>query len=293
MSPVSIIIPCKNEGKLIKQTIESIMDTPCQLPYDITVINDGSTDGCCAFLQGSHRKSRSKVKLINTTGLGSANARNLGVQQSAGEILVFCDAHITVEQDWLELLTEGLLEGGAGAVSPGISNMNVRHAVGYGMTWGEHLEIKWLESTGDVAEVPIAPGGCVAVKREIFQDVGGFERGFQVYGYEDAEFSLKLWLFGYRVEVNPSVVIQHHFRKQHPYEISMDQYAYNALRMAMSHFSATRVGKVIALYSYLEDIGQLVSQLVLESDILKQRQQYLRRRKYDDDWFMDKFEIPF
>lgn len=292
MPSVSIIIPCKNEGKLIRQTIESILSTPCQLPYDITVVNDGSTDGCCAFLQG-RRNLYPQVKLINTTGIGSANARNLGAQHAAGDILVFCDAHITVEEDWLELLTEGLLVRGVGAAAPGIANMELRHAVGYGMTWGPHLETKWLASTGDVAEVPIAPGGCVAVKREVFQDVGGFERGFRVYGYEDAEFSLKLWLFGYRVEVNPSVVIQHHFRSSHPYEISMDEYAYNALRMAMSHFNTARVGKVITMYSYLADIGELVAQLILESDVLQQRQKYLQRRKYDDDWFMNKFAIPF
>lgn len=289
MPQVSIIIPCKNEGKLIEQTIDSILATPCQLHYDIIVVNDGSTDNCCAFL---HKKPYSQVKLINTTGIGAANARNIGVEQASGDILVFCDAHITVEEEWLDLLVQGLLERGSGAVSPGIANMDLRHAIGYGMIWNEAMEARWLPSPGEVAEVPIAPGGCVAVPRSVFQDVGGFERGFRVYGYEDAEFSMKLWLFGYRVEVDPSVVIKHHFRSKHPYPISIEEYAYNALRMAFSHFNSQRVGNVIKMFTNLKQIGQLVAEVVLETDTLQQRERYLRRRKYDDDWYMNKFQIP-
>ncbi|GAB6179658.1 hypothetical protein JCM14036_09770 [Desulfotomaculum defluvii] len=290
MAQVSIIIPCKNEGKLIRQTIESIMATPSRIPYDITVVNDGSTDGCCAFLNKS--KFYSGIKLINTTGIGAANARNLGVQQSTGDILVFCDAHITVEPEWLEILSEGLLERGSGAISPGIANMNQNYAIGYGMTWNDKLEARWLTSTGDITEVPIAPGGCVAVTREVFNDVEGFETGFRTYGFEDAEFSMKLWLFGYRVEVDPAVVIQHQFRSKHPYPITMEEYAYNGIRMAFSHFNSQRVGQVIKMYSYLKDIGELVSEVVLESNVLQQRERYLKRRKYNDDWFMNKFQIP-
>ncbi|MEG6520456.1 glycosyltransferase family 2 protein [Desulfotomaculum sp. 1211_IL3151] len=290
MTQVSIIIPCKNEGKRIKETIESILSTPCRIPFDITVVNDDSTDGCCAFLNKS--KNYPGVKLINTNGVGAANARNLGVKKCTGEILVFCDAHITVEPEWLEILAEGLLERGAGAVSPGIANMGMTHAIGYGMTWNKKLEAQWLPSTGEITEVPIAPGGCVAVTRRVFNDVEGFETGFRTYGFEDAEFSMKLWLFGYRVEVDPAVVVEHHFRSKHPYPITMEEYAYNGIRMAFSHFNWQRAGQVINMYNYLKDIGMLVSELVLESNILKQRERYLKRRKYNDDWFINKFQIP-
>lgn len=289
MPQVSIIIPCKNEGPLIQQTIQSMLETPCRFPYDITVVNDGSTDNCCAFLK---RKAYPQVKLINTTGIGAANARNLGAEQAPGEVLVFCDAHITVEEEWLDLLVEGLLERGSGAVSPGIANMDVGHAIGYGMIWNEAMEARWLPSPGQVAEVPIAPGGCVAVPKEVFWDVGGFETGFRVYGYEDAEFSMKLWLFGYQVEVDPSVVIKHHFRSKHPYRISIEEYAYNALRMAFSHFNAQRVGNVIKMFTNLKNIGQLVAEAVLENDTLQQRARYFKRRRHDDDWYMNKFQIP-
>ncbi|MEW6697068.1 MAG: glycosyltransferase family 2 protein [Bacillota bacterium] len=291
MSQVSIVIPCKNEGRLIKQTIESILDTPSQVPYDITVVNDGSTDGCCTFLQ-SRRKIYSRVKLINTTGIGAANARNAGALQSAGEVLVFCDAHITVEEDWLDLLAEDLREEDIGAVSPGISNMNQVYAIGYGLTWNEAMEARWLPSPLGIAEIPFAPGGCVAVKREVFNNVGGFERGFRIYGFEDAELSLKLWLFGYRVVVDPGVVIKHHFRESQPYAITMEDYAYNALRVALSHFNTRRVGSVIDMFSYLKNFGSLVAGILFESDVLQQRQQYFRRRVYDDNWFMEKFQIP-
>ena len=291
ITKAAIIIPCKNEGEMIRQTLESILETPSPVPYEITVVNDGSTDGCCRFLQGRNN-TFPEVRLINTTGIGSANARNIGVRRSAGEVLVFCDAHITVEPGWLEGLVEGVVGRGAGAVSPAITTMGDGPATGYGMTWNEDLEAKWLPHPGQIAETPIAPGGCLAVSREIFQDVGGFEQGFRVYGYEDAEFSLRLWLFGYRVEVDPGIMIRHHFRKRHPYPITLGQYAYNAIRMAVSHFNPRRIGRVINLNSDLENIGQLVAEVVFESDALEQRNAYFKRRNYDDDWFMERFNIP-
>lgn len=145
-----------SRGWYMEQTIESILETPSQVPYDITVVNDGSTDGCCAFLQ-SRGKTYSRVKLINTTGVGAANARNLGARQSSGEVLFFCDAHITVEEDWLDLLTEDVMEEGTGAVSPGIANMNQIYAVGYGLIWNEAMEARWLPGPGGIVEVPFAP----------------------------------------------------------------------------------------------------------------------------------------
>lgn len=290
MSMVSIIIPCKNEGELIRQTIESILVTPSQIPYGITVVNDGSTDGCCSFLQG-RRRFHSGVRLINTKGIGAANARNIGAEESPGDILVFCDAHITVEEGWLEALVEGIENRGAGAVSPGIATMNNPGAIGYGFTWNEKLETVWLPSTGYVAEIPFAPGGCLAVSRKVFEQVGGFERGFRIYGYEDAEFSLKLWLFGHRVEVDPRVIVKHYFRISHPYRITITDYAYNALRMAFSHFNTERIGKVINFYSGMENIGQIITELLLESNVMEQRERYLILRRYDDNWFMNKFGI--
>lgn len=293
MLRASIIIPSKNEGNLIFDTVKSMKSEAVGLAHEIIVVDDASTDGSCDFLRRKRGKPRG-VELITTVGIGSANARNMGAELATGDVLVFCDAHVTVEPYWLDGLVESLQISGVDAVAPAIATQEQQiPAVGYGMTWDHELKIKWLPKTAAITEIPIAPGGCVAVKKKAFEAVNGFERGFRVYGHEDAEFSLKLWLFGFGVYVNPQVTVRHYFRTTQPYPITMNQYAYNALRMAVSHFNSKRVAKMMNIYRNVPDLPEIIAEIFLDGDTLAQRNKYMQKRVRDDDWFMDKFTIPF
>lgn len=75
-------------------------------------------------------------------------------------------------------------------------------------------------------------------------DIGGFERGFRVWGREDEEISLKLWLFGYQCCVLPDIKVYHVFRSEtQPFPLTWDDINYNLLRMAYSHFNEERIEK--------------------------------------------------
>lgn len=287
---VSLIIPVKNEGIHIKNTIESIMAAKTKIPYEIVVVDDGSTDNCCDFIRSN--EGWNHIKLIKTIGLGSAMARNRGAEISKGEYLIFCDAHLTFEENWIDHLLEPILKGEADAVNPGIGDTVQRDNIGYGYTWDHKLEPKWNVGKKEAFFSPLLAGGCLAVTKKAFLDVGGFEKGFKVWGREDEEFSIKLWLFGYRCIVEPSVTIHHLFRPSAPpFQITWDDINWNLLRMAYSHFNLDRINKCKSLIKYSDAI-ELEKQL-LDSNIMEQRHNYLSRRKYDDDWYMEKFGIPF
>lgn len=287
----SVILPVKNEGLNIKVTVDSMLRTTCNLPYEIIVVDDNSTDGCCSFL--THRPySIPGVSLVTTRGLGAPGARNAGAKASRGEILVFCDAHITVPHDWLGRLYKNFLLPGVTGISPGIASMEDPRAVGYGMTWNERLEVKWLPRPSGVITVPLLPGGCQAFRREAFTTVNGYDRGFKVWGHEDEEISFKMWLFGYSLFIDPYFSVNHLFRPRHPYPVSMDHVNYNFLRMAYSHFGEKRLAAARDLIRSKGNFEKTLSS-VMQSDIWEQRRDYLSRRKRDDDWFMKKFNIPF
>lgn len=110
----SIIIPCKNEGGHIQETLQSINDSSSQKNYEIIVVDDASSDGCCEFLKGGQEG----ITLLHTQNLYANRARNLGAKKARGSILVFCDAHIFLEKDWLEKLGADLERPGVDAVSP-------------------------------------------------------------------------------------------------------------------------------------------------------------------------------
>ncbi|MBP5246192.1 MAG: exopolysaccharide biosynthesis polyprenyl glycosylphosphotransferase [Clostridia bacterium] len=85
---VSVIIPAYNCGQYIDRCINSMFEQ--NYPnLEIVVVNDGSTDGTAEKL----RAYDEKIKLIdNETNLGVAHARNLGLEHSTGDLLLFLDS---------------------------------------------------------------------------------------------------------------------------------------------------------------------------------------------------------
>lgn len=273
-------------------TVESLMAALPSHGTEILVVDDESQDGCCRFLQ--IEPGYSKVHYISSPGLGAARARNYGAAAAKGEYLVFCDAHITVQDGWLESLLNTFNHHGVDAVAPAIGSITNPVAVGYGQTWNERLETAWLPAPAqmEITSVPLLPGGCLAMPSSVFHQVGGFDCGFIVWGHEDVELSLKLWLFGYNLYINPTVKILHLFRQKHPYLVTMDHVYYNLLRMAFSHFNYDRVDKVMAMIRP-HGKSEKITRNVLKGGVLDQRQDYFKRRQRDDDWFMTEFQIPF
>lgn len=293
INQVSIIIPAKNEGPNVRLTVESFLNTESSVLFELIVVNDASQDDCCRFLEEDAGLWQGRgVKLINAEGVGSARARNLGAAHAAGDILVFSDAHVVVEKDWLEKMVATMGHPVVDVLTPGIADYHNPANAGFGQTWNERLEIRWLAAPAGVCPVPLAPGGLVAFKREAFRSVGGFERGFKIWGYEDVEMSLKCWLFGFGVFVTPEVTVKHIFRTKHTYYVSFNEVNFNLMRMAASHFNRARLAKTIAMIQAMPNTAAILAEIAL-SDVWGQRRDYFNRRKHDDDWFMEQFRIPF
>lgn len=285
---VSIIIPCKNEGQNIVMTLNSLMASYNKNEYEVLVIDDGSTDGCCDHIGRAY----SEIKLYRTDSLGAANARNYGAEKAQGMLLIFCDAHLTFHEHWIDKLVN-VLEEGYDAVAPGIGVMDNPNLAGYGLTWTNSLKTSWyVDKPEKLTTVPLLPGGCFAIKRSAFEDIGGFDKGFVVWGHEDEEISLKLWLFGYTCCIYPEVLVLHKFRSQHPYKVKFEHVHYNFLRLAKSHFNEQRFEMVKSLLKDSHGYNEALRNLIM-SDVNLQRNKYLIKRKHDDEWFFKRFLIDF
>ena len=99
---VSIIIPAYNVEKYIKKCIESI----CNQTYrniEIIIIDDGSTDNTAKIVDRySHYDNR--IKIIHKENKGVSAARNIGIEVSKGEYLVFVDADDYLASDYIEYM---------------------------------------------------------------------------------------------------------------------------------------------------------------------------------------------
>ncbi|MEW9672154.1 glycosyltransferase family 2 protein [Ammoniphilus sp. 3BR4] len=287
-SLITLIFPAKNEGKYVRTTIESALRAKTNHPFEMIVVDDGSTDQSCDFID-TYECSK-PIRRLRTEGVGLAKAKNLGAEHAKGDYLIFCDAHLFFEDFWLDRLIEPIQKGLADGTTPGIASTNSPQIIGYGQTLNQKLGVQWNVWKRFVPSA-VLPGGCYAVSKSVFSDIGGFDQEFQVWGYEDVEISIKMWLFGYRCYAQPTVKILHLFRQAHPYTVSYEHFYYNMMRMAYSHFNDERIEKSKKMIKHA-DPEQIVAS-VLADGVMKQREEYITRRKYDDDWYMQKFRIPF
>ncbi|MFZ5641493.1 MAG: glycosyltransferase family 2 protein [Bacillota bacterium] len=283
----SIIIYCKNEGEHIRHTLNSIKENSGNVSYELIVVDDASDDGCCDFLRNGEDE---EVLLVTLQGDHAGRARNTGAEHAGGDIFVFCDAHIFAAKDWLEKLAGTLEVPGIDAVSPCLMPHDDRGPAWGGFSWEANMTLRWLSVPEGLTPVPVLPRGCLAVTGEAFNAVGGFEEGLRKSAYENVEFTMKLWLLGFGAYINPDVTVRHIFRSAGPLPDRPADIHYNLLRMALLHFNQNRLGKIIGLIKNNSYFPEIFTDVIL-SDALGQRKAYFGRRVYDDDWFVQKFNI--
>jgi GT2 family glycosyltransferase len=290
VTAISVVVITHNEGLNLRSTVENLQNTlPPQ--YEILVVDDMSSDGSTRFL----RPGESSVRLVRPKRrLGVAQARNYGASQTSGQIIVFCDAHLRFPRNWYRTIVELLDDPLVGAVAPCISDWEAQHRKGFGLYPGSpDLDVQWLNRKGnDPYPVPLLPGACMAMRRDTFQDTGGFDHGFIRYGIEDCELSLRFWLLGYELWLVPAVEVAHKFREQIPYAVPWRTVLHNRLRMAFLHLSESRKESVLkALEAYPAFHAAIA--LVSRSDVNARRADLMSRRKRDDDWYFQRFRLQW
>lgn len=294
MFDVSIVIPCKNEVNNLKQTVDSIMHSKNKLTYEIIIVDDSSVDGSSDFIN-KNKETYKDIKIISAPSLGAAGSRNLGAEAASGKYLFFCDAHISVPDYWLDTLIKTLEENNAHIIAPVIKDMIKKNCKGYGQTWNNNLEVTWLlnkpENNG--SEIPIACGCVFGIRKEVFDAIGGFDMHFQVWGKEDEELCFKSWLFGYKIILDISVEVKHLFRSKHPYEVTYENVIYNFLCIAYSHFSNKNLAKVLNIARNNYAFSSAAAKIMLNESLMKQRKEYFNKRRFDENYFFQKFNIPF
>lgn len=287
---VSIVVPAHNEAHRLRDTVLAIRET-ADLPHEIIVVDDASTDGCAEGLNeaGDHRLRVHRT----TTPLGVAGARNLGANDARAPMVMFMDAHCTPGRRFLSTLAGALARLGRGVVVPEITVLGDPSARGFGMTLeGPSLSPAWL--TAPLVDEPHpVPVGCGCLQMFFtawFRQIGGYDR-MRRYGVEDLEISMRSWLLGGPVHVVPKATVAHYFRSQTTCEVTWTDVVYNVLRFAHLHFAGPRLATVERHWaghgSYAE-----ARALLAASDVGQRRRWLDARRRKTADWYCDTFAIP-
>jgi len=111
---VSVVIPAYNEGKVINDSINNVLQSDYP-HFNIIVVNDGSNDDTLEKLENF--KDNHLVTVISQTNCGKWAALNRAVAMTDSEIVVNIDADTRISPDAITKLTEHFVNPSIGAVS--------------------------------------------------------------------------------------------------------------------------------------------------------------------------------
>lgn len=113
---ISVIVPVYNVEPYLRKCLDSVVYQTYR-DLEILIIDDGSTDGSGRICDEYRNDER--VKVFHTENRGLSAARNLGLENAAGDWIGFVDSDDWIEPDMYEVLIKRALETGADVVECG------------------------------------------------------------------------------------------------------------------------------------------------------------------------------
>ncbi|WHX50366.1 glycosyltransferase family 2 protein [Paenibacillus woosongensis] len=205
----SIVIPTYNQKELLLQCIDSI-EAHTEQPYEIIVVDDGSSDGTTEALQrrrgairvGSHRKN-----------LGFASAVNTGLMMAKGQKIVLLNNDVIVSERWLKQMLAVLESNPNAAIGPVTNYIGGEQQID--TDYVSRSEMESFAANYNVAdrskwrETDRLVGFCVLFRRELFEEVGYFDEGFEIGNFEDDDWMLRLRLQGKHLIIAGDTFVHH------------------------------------------------------------------------------------
>ncbi len=233
---LAIIIVNWNGGELLRRTVESVIESPPSIEYEVVVVDNASTDDSVAMLRTSklarELTDRGCLRIIENSenrGFGPANNRAFTLTDAPLLLLLNPDTEVTAGSID-RLLATVQSNSRIAASGPRLLNMDgslqisvwrnppaaweillsqlklylllprrLRGELLLGGHWDHNRE----------RQVPMLSGAAILVRRAVIEEVGGFDERFHMYG-EDNEWCLRILRAGWHMVFQPEAVILHH-----------------------------------------------------------------------------------
>jgi len=324
---ISIVIPSCGDGIWLKRTVDSIRAMTTWSNYEIIVVlnysreNSGSND--VEFLRNSVYKD--VIVVESNHPLGTSGARNVGASIANGCFICFMDGHcLVLTPDWVQRILDhfhedpqlcvicpeiGYFHGNGKFLSAEFRWAN--HSV-WGATWDwkassftkeeywigdNHRQDPRFDKTQPY-NVLSCPGSITFIRRGTFLELGLFDVTIAGWGREILDFTIRTWLMGYHVQVNPNVKMAHRVKQDigdYQYLRAWDYEVYASLLPSYKYF--TNPNRMERCRNFYLDNMQFKDQVLFADNRAKQyrldeyRDRFVRMAKYNDDWLFAMFKI--
>jgi glycosyltransferase involved in cell wall biosynthesis len=207
---VSIVVVAKNEEQRIAACLDSLLGQDHQVA-EIIIVNDGSTDGTESRAR-EYSAAHHRIRVVSTAGRSNVtHALNFGASHSRYPIIVFMGGDCVADENWISELTAAM-EQGKTQVSTGRIVPMVR-----GSRWVDAEQQKyeaWTESKCNSSTANFLTGGNMAITRDFFGKLGGFDEDMVAKG--DRDLARRAIQSGHQIAFAEEAVVKH----DHPTKLS-------------------------------------------------------------------------
>lgn len=224
---VSVVIPTYNRSRILVRTLEALGrqtaleefkdDSGGGVPYEVIVVDDGSTDDTAERVRGMAARYPAPLVYLRQENRKQGAARNLGVGRARGDWLVFLGDDTVPAPDFLGEHLKARAQGAQDEAGRVV-------AIGYTPWAREYPRTRFMEYVGeegwqfgfalieDPDDVPFNffYTSNLSISREFFRKSGGFDEDFGEYGWEDIELGWRLHRMGMRLVYHARAVAYHH-----------------------------------------------------------------------------------
>jgi GT2 family glycosyltransferase len=195
---VSFIVPARNAAAHLSRCLEAIASSvrpQAGILIETIVVDNGSSDGSADIAR------RHGARVIERPGIRVGACRNAGAAAARGGILAFVDADNEIGAGWLEACVAVFRDDGAGAAG-------YAYRAPSNATWVQRTYDALRARTAGRGDVEWLGAGNLAVRRTVFDGIGGFDEGLEAC--EDVRLCHAIRQAGWRVVSDPRLDSVHH-----------------------------------------------------------------------------------
>jgi glycosyltransferase involved in cell wall biosynthesis/2-polyprenyl-3-methyl-5-hydroxy-6-metoxy-1,4-benzoquinol methylase len=219
---VSIIIPTRNGGRLLRQCIDSINDRTDYKHIEFIVV-DNQSDEAMTLEYLAELETKQGVKVLRYDQPFNFSAiNNFAVKHAQGELLCFMNDDIeAIAPDWLgEMVSHGLRpEIGAVGARLWYPDERLQHGgvvLGLGGVAGHAMKYTTKENKGYMGRSVLiqnytaVTAACMLLRREVFDAVDGFDSEHLAVAFNDVDLCIRIFQAGYYNLWTPYAELFHH-----------------------------------------------------------------------------------
>lgn len=201
---ISIVIPTYNRYPYLVKTLNSLKLQTFK-DFEVVVSDDGSSDDTAKIQE---LQFPFPLKYVTQQNSGRSAARNKGIAEAEGDIIIFIDDHIILDHRFVEehyLCHKNYQEEGVEVV---------RGRVGYIYDEKElpskvqkFIDLKkYKPPFNENSPFYTFITNNISVTKKVLRLVGGFDPDFKEYGFQDQELGYRIRLRGFKFKINPNAI---------------------------------------------------------------------------------------